>query len=135
MKKLLACAALAGSMALAGGASAATWPTMVQGIWGGPANGNNMQYNFTFQKPGGKCPIIYGVLTDLTLNTVSSMSGFYCPGSGRMVFMRKDAKGHVFQVFHGNASQVLPKTVMLISGTFTDYAQKQGIEYPFALQK
>ena len=41
MKKLLACAALAGSMALAGGASAATWPTMVQGIWGGPANGNN----------------------------------------------------------------------------------------------
>jgi hypothetical protein len=79
--------------------------------------------------------IIYGVLTDLTLNTISSMSGFYCPGSGRMVFMRKDAKGHVFQVFHGNASQVLPKTVMLISGSFTDYAQKQGIEYPFALQK
>ena len=135
MKKLLACAALVGSMACAGGASAATWPTMVQGIWGGPANGDNMQYNITFQKPGGKCPVIYGVLTDLTLNTISSMSGFYCPGSGRMVFMRKDAKGHVFQVFHGNASQVLPKTVMLISGHFTDYAQKQGIEYPFALQK
>src|SRR4051812_38715660 len=35
-----------------------------------------------------------------------------------------------FQVFHGNASQVLPKTVMLISGSFTDYSQKQGIEYP-----
>ena len=100
MRKLLACAVIPVGIALAGAASAATWPASVQGKWGGPANTSNMQYNITVQKPGGKCPVIYGVITDLTNATVSSLSGFYCPGSGRIVFMRKDnTTGRVFQVY------------------------------------
>jgi hypothetical protein len=85
---------------------------------------------------GGKCPVIYGVVTDLTNATVSSLSGFYCPGSGRIVFMRKDnTTGRVFQVYRGNASQTAAGQPLLIGGTLIDYGQNRTIQFPFAAQK
>ena len=136
MRKLLACAIIPVGIALAGAASAATWPASVQGKWGGPANTSNMQYNITVQKPGGKCPVIYGVVTDLTNATVSSLSGFYCPGSGRIVFVRKDnTTGRVFQVYRGNAGQTAAGQPLLIGGTLIDYGQNRTIQFPFAAQK
>ena len=136
MRKLLNCAGVLAALTVAGGASAATWPTSVQGKWGGPANTSNMQYNITVQKPGGKCPVIYGVITDLTYASVSSLSGFYCPGSGRIVFMRKDnTTGRVFQVYRGNVSQISAGQTLVIGGTIIDYGQNLKIAFPFAAQK
>jgi hypothetical protein len=136
MRKLALCTGILAALTAAGGAHAAAWPTSVQGKWGGPANTSNMQYNITIQKPGGACPIIYGVITDLTYNSVSSLSGFYCPGSGRIVFMRQDnTTGRVFQVYRGNVSQASADHLLVIGGTMIDYGQNQKIEFPFAAQK
>ncbi|PNG27390.1 hypothetical protein CR492_00070 [Methylocella silvestris] len=117
-------------------ASAATWPTSVVGVWHGYANTSDVVFTLITQKPTGKCPIVFGALTDNTYKTTGTLTGFYCPGSGRIVLLRKDGAGHVFQSFRGNLGQSSGNMTTLLTGRFVNYGQQAAfVEWPFSVEK
>lgn len=119
--KKTAMAICASVLLSAGVAMADGWPASVAGNWsvvgnqhvGAVPNGLNI-VQFA-GAAGSQCKPIRGLIYG-----VDNIEGFYCPGSGRIAFMRyngnsTDPKQH----WIGNLSQLVAGQPLRIGGTFT----------------
>ncbi|MEH2063109.1 MAG: hypothetical protein V7K50_12735 [Nostoc sp.] len=97
------------------------WPTSVVGNWSINADNYTGILSITNQATTGNCRTISGSIFG------DSLTGFYCPYSGRINFIRRNNFNQV-QVYSANISQTNASTVT-IGGLFTDYAQPG--EYSF----
>lgn len=115
--KTSAMALCAGLLLTAGTALADGWPVSVSGLWS--VVGNQHAGTLSITQFGGlagsQCKPIRG-----TIYNVDAIEGFYCPGSGRLAFMRyngnsTDPKQH----WIGNLSQAVVGQRLRIGGTLT----------------
>ena len=101
MKKLNLTLALAAITFLAAPlAHADNYPESVQGNWAVTANLTNGSLIVTSQgdPTTGKCPAIAGTVFG------DAIQGFYCPGSGRIHFVRKLSNNATIQAWTGQLS-------------------------------
>lgn len=107
----LAAAALLGS----GVATADGWPGNISGNWNvvGNQSFGVLSINQFPGALGSQCKPIRGVIY-----VVDRIEGFYCPGSGRISFLRTQ-NGLAKQYWSGNLSQVGP--VLRIGGSFAAF--------------
>lgn len=96
------------------------WPpaSSFRSVWGLYRNG---WYTMNIHIVGdGLCPTLTGgIYGD---NKGTNISGFYCPGSGRIVFIRKDNNNRPFEYYSGNLSQRDPSDPLKdrMAGTITN---------------
>ena len=134
MKKLnLALAAIATITAFAAPlAHADSYPESVEGNWAVTGNRSNGTLSITSQgAPGtGKCPAITGTIYN------DAVQGFYCPGSGRIHFVRKLSNNATIQAWTGQLSDT--GTVLRMGGMYSSvdvfYGGNLG-EYNFQARK
>src|SRR5689334_22674752 len=83
--KGIAKAAMAVAVLLSGTAFADGWPSSVAGTWSvlGNHSGGSLALTQFAGAAGSLCKPIRG-----TIYGVDAVEGFYCPGSGRIAFMR-----------------------------------------------
>jgi len=96
------------------------WPTSVVGDWSINADNYTGILSITNQATTGNCRTISGSIFG------DSLTGFYCPYSGRINFIRR--RINFTQVYSANISQTNASTVTM-GGLFTDYDQPG--EYSF----
>jgi len=114
MKKLNLALCLATITAFAAPlAHADTWPESVEGSWAVTANRTNGTLNITSQgaPSTGRCPAIGGTIYG------DAIQGFYCPGSGRIHFVRKLTNNTTIQAYTAQLSDA--GTVLRMGGTHT----------------
>jgi hypothetical protein len=108
-------------------------PPSVVGNWSILANSAFPgQLIVTTQSGGGNCKAITGTVF------ANPITGFYCPTTGRISFLRKIATTNdTFQVYTGNLSNVFAGSPLQMSGTFTVPTVAGGPlgEYPFSAAK
>jgi hypothetical protein len=80
---LVVAAALASLTGISGALAAENWPPSVVGTWGATANQTPLTIVISSQASTGKCPVITGTIFQGVSPT--TLSGVYCPGSGRIV--------------------------------------------------
>jgi hypothetical protein len=116
-------------------AFAANWPPSIVGTWIGFGNQAELKLVITNQGGTGECKAIAGTLSNVQGGGSSNIQGFYCPATGRVSFVRKDAKTNAtFQSYTANVSDAGPELRM--AGTFAEvnFAGHLG-EYNFSVQK
>jgi len=103
--------------------TAAAWPSSVVGTWNVRANQSLGTMNITSQSSGaGPCQQILGTILGFPLQ------GFYCPATGRIQFLRKNALNDTFQVYSANLTSTGATNFM--GGSFSSYDAALG-EYSF----
>ncbi len=114
MKKLNLALAVAAITAFAAPlAHADSYPESVEGNWAVTGNRSNGTLSITSQgAPGtGKCPAIIGTIYG------DAVQGFYCPGSGRIHFVRKLSNNTTIQAWTGQLSDT--GTVLRMGGMYS----------------
>jgi hypothetical protein len=114
---------LAGGVLLsAHAAHASSWPASVVGTWNMQADQNSPVLTITSQGSSGKCRSIDGTMVDAATGANDIITGFYCPSSGRISFLRSASSNDVtYQVYIGNLSDVPTKgNERLMGGTFME---------------
>jgi hypothetical protein len=107
---LLAPMAFGSNIALADG-----WPASVVGHWDVSGNGSRGTLNITSQGSTGDCRLIAG-----TIYGTSTIQGYYCPLSGRILFRRKlPGTTTEFQDWAGNLSQQPVDGKSIMRGVFS----------------
>ncbi len=107
--------------------AAAAWPASVVGTWAVRANQTPGFMHITFQATTGACRLIRGDILG------APMQGYYCPGTGRIQFLRKDAANNdTFQVYSANLTSA--GSVNYMGGSFGSFDTGYG-EYSFFAQK
>jgi hypothetical protein len=136
--KIAALAIIGGCLA-ASAASAATptWPSSIVGTWKGLSNLSPIILTVSSEGTG-KCQIISGTIQDVDTGVVGNMSGYYCPDSGAVEFLRLATDSNVpFQVYTGSLEQKpAPKKLgLLMGGVFGQYSLSYGPlgQYSFSL--
>jgi hypothetical protein len=113
-------------------AHADSYPASVLGSWAVTGNQSAGTLSITTQAlpTTGKCPAIGGTIYG------APIQGFYCPGSGRIHFVRKLANNTTIQAWTGQLSDSGP--VLRMGGVFSSvdvfYGGNLG-EYNFQAQK
>jgi hypothetical protein len=107
------------SLLAAPSAFADGWPGSVTGLWG--VVGNQSAGALAIQQyvgaAGSQCKPIRG-----TIYGVDAIEGFYCPGSGRISFLRYNLNTLVpKQHWSGNLSQVVAGQPLRIGGLFATF--------------
>lgn len=102
-----------------GAASADGWPVSVAGNWN--VIGNHSAGVLSVAQfaglAGSQCKPIRG-----TIYAVDRVEGFYCPGSGRISFLRREGNtGAPKQYWSGNLSQAIAGAPLRIGGAFTAF--------------
>jgi len=116
-------------------AFAANWPTSIVGTWEGVSNQSEIRLVITNQSGSGECKAIAGTMNNLPSGGASNIQGFYCPATGRVMFLRKDINTNAtFQSYSANTSDV--GSELRMGGTFAEmnFAGHLG-EYNFYVQK
>lgn len=100
--KLGSMALCAASLFTTGSPQADGWPGSVTGIWNIVGNQSSGTLNINFQGGSGQCRPIRG-----TIYGNNRIEGYYCPGSGRLAFIRYIAftDRDAVQWWSGNVSQ------------------------------
>ncbi len=121
----------------AGTASAATWPAKVLGRYAGVANTASVLIDITSQGTGTPCVGIAGTLTDTGQGITDPITGYYCPKSGSLAFVRNDpTSGQTFQVYTGSFAVAQSGYTNKLAGTFGEYDAVDNLGlYPFAVTK
>lgn len=117
---------MGGNIALADG-----WPSSVVGHWPMAANRSIGVLNITSQASSGQCKAIAGTIFGGGI-IGNNVKGFYCPGSGRIGFVRQSKQGDIpVQFYSGNVSQA--GRVIAIGGTVANWDTNGGSlgEYNF----
>ena len=117
-----------GSLMWGGIALADGWPSSVIGRWPMAANRSIGVLSITSQASSGQCKAIAGTIFG------NNIKGFYCPGSGRIGFIRESNQGNIpVQFYSGNVSQTGNLAVLAIGGTVTNWDTTGGSlgEYSF----
>jgi hypothetical protein len=111
-------------------AAADGWPSSIVGSWSVLGNFASGTLTISGQGSSGQCQFIVGTIyTD-------NIQGFYCPGSGRIQFIRKRTDNNdTVQVWTGNVSQA--SSILHMAGTFTSVDPNGGSpgEYSFNANK
>ena len=112
------CAVLFGTLTLAATVARADgWPSTAVGNWNVIANQTSGVLHITSQAASGNCRFITGT-ANFGTEVTNTLEGFYCPFSGRIHFVRKNASNNdTFQSYSGNLSQ--PGTYWRMAGSFT----------------
>jgi len=100
------------------------------------SNGFPLAPRISTQAAGSGCVAITGTIADVGAGgQTNNIQGFYCPGSGRITFLRKNARNNdTFQVYVANLSVAGSTTYM--GGTFVEENPKSNLgEYNFQAQK
>ena len=107
-------------------ALAGNWPDVVTGTWAVIANNSTqITLTVTHQGVGGQCKAINGTVVDPKTGANDTFHGFYCPGSGRIAFLRHIGKTEsVYQSWSGNLSHT--ETTEFAGGTFFDIVNDRG---------
>lgn len=126
LKQGTAIAACFGSLLWGSAAYADGWPASVAGSWSVVGNQTSGTLSITQPASSLNCRPISGTIYG------DSLQGFYCPSSGRIVFVRKDTNGITFQHYQGNLSQ--SGTTLRIGGSFSSLNGAYG-EYNFYATK
>lgn len=117
-----------GDIALADG-----WPSRVVGRWPMAANRSIGVLDITSQANSGQCQAIAGTIFGAGAGIIgNNVKGFYCPGSGRIGFVRQSKQGDLpIQFYSGNVSQT--GRVIAIGGTVANWDTTGGSlgEYGF----
>jgi hypothetical protein len=80
---------------------------------------------------GRRCESLSGnLINDAGSNPVT---GFYCPPTGRIVFVRLRTTGAVYQVYSGNLAE--KGTIYRMAGTFADFSVDDLAEYGWSASK
>lgn len=124
-KQGTAAAVCFGSLLWGGAAYADGWPSSVAGNWSVVANQTTGTLSITQPASNQSCQPITGTLLG------EPIQGFYCPSSGRIAFLRKNANGITYQHYQGNLAQGGPER---IGGSFTAFGNSSG-EYSFYATK
>lgn len=111
-----------GSVLWGGAAYADGWQTSVAGNWSVVASQTTGTLSITQPASTSNCRSISGSIFG------NPIQGFYCPTSGRLVFVRKNDSGITFQYYQGNLSQT--GNTLRIGGSFSNLSQDFG-EYSF----
>lgn len=114
---------LLGALAGMNVASADGWPGNITGAWSIIGNqtagvgANGLVINQFPGAAGSQCKPIRG-----TIYTVDPVEGFYCPGSGRISFLRRQAgNAQPKQYWNGNLSQVVAGNPLRMGGSFAAF--------------
>ncbi|MCI0465742.1 MAG: hypothetical protein L0Y57_01860 [Beijerinckiaceae bacterium] len=108
-------------------ALAANWPSSAVGNWTILANNLLGSLQIASQGASGDCKAITGTVFG------SPIKGFYCPLSGRISFLRKNAgTNDTFQVYTGSLSS--PGTAIRMGGVFANFSGLLG-EFNFSASK
>lgn len=87
------------------------------------ANQNSPVLTITSQGVSGKCRPIGGTIVDADTGANDIITGFYCPSSGRISFLRNNSTTNVtFQVFVGDLSDAPPSVT---SGEWAEPSSKR----------
>jgi hypothetical protein len=111
---------------LNGAAIADSWPSSVQGTWSVVANQSTGTLSITQSTTPLNCKAISGSIFG------GPIQGFYCPSTGRIVFVRKNSNGITVQYYQGNLSQT--GSTLRIGGSFSSLDASFG-EYSFYATK
>jgi hypothetical protein len=139
LRQIAALAVVAGCVAASGASAKGAWPAKIVGTWSGLSNQSPIVLTVSTQTPGGKCQSISGTLDDVNGNYTDNVTGFYCPDSGAVEFLRYPTDSLVpFQVYSASLSQSpAGKGVdgLLMGGTFGQYSLAYGPlgQFTFAL--
>ncbi|HEY9726737.1 MAG TPA: hypothetical protein V6D50_09850 [Chroococcales cyanobacterium] len=115
-----------GSLLWGSAAYADGWPTSVAGNWSVFANQSSGALSITQPTSTLNCRPISGSIFG------NPIQGFYCPTSGRIVFVRKNTSGITTQYYQGNLSQT--GSTLRIGGSFSSIGGSYG-EYSFYATK
>lgn len=126
LKQGTAIAVCFGSLLWGGAAYADGWPTSVAGNWSVVANQSSGTLTITQPTSNLNCRPISGSIFS------NPIQGFYCPSSGRIVFVRKTSSGVTTQYYQGNLSQT--GSTLRIGGSFSSLSDSYG-EYSFYATK
>ncbi len=97
------------------------------------ANQSSLVLTVTSQTGVSTCQNIKGTLVD-SVNGLSDILGYYCPGSGRISFLRNAPSNSLtYQVFIGNLSY--PGSTTYMAGTFDQEVGTTPGEYDFIAEK
>jgi hypothetical protein len=120
MKKCLSLLAIAGSIAAAAPAMAATYPaSVVGGPWTWGANQSQVVVTIRSQATGAVCEQILGTMQAAGTANIADVQGYYCPSTGRISMLRKDhASQATYQVFSGQVDAVPTLSQAYVGGTF-----------------
>jgi hypothetical protein len=127
---VFACAFAVAVTARTQSAAADGWPPRITGNWAVLGNFASGTLTISSQASSGQCQFIAGTVYG------DAIQGFYCPGSGRIQFVRKiNSNNDTVQVWTGNVSQ--DSTVVHMAGTFTSVDPNGGSpgEYSFHADK
>lgn len=119
LRNSLATVALFGALAWNGAASADGWPASVTGNWSiiGNQSAGVLSLAQGAGAVGSSCKPIRG-----TIYVVDTVEGFYCPGSGRISFLRRQANTNAAkQYWSGNLSQAIAGQPLRLGGTFAAF--------------
>jgi len=111
-------------------------PSSIVGTWQGVANQTAVVLVIsTQQTTTAPCKQITGTLHNLPSGGASNIQGFYCPGTGRIGFLRKDVNSNdTFQSYSGNVGDTA--TTNRMTGVFAEYNLTGHFgEYNFSLTK
>ena len=140
-RQTAALAIVAGCLATSAASASGAWPANIVGTWSGLSNQTQIVLTVSSQTAGGKCQLISGTIQDVPGNFTGPMSGYYCPSSGAVEFLRYATGGNEpFQVYNANLSQSpAPKRIggLMMAGTFSQYSLAYGPlgQYSVALFK
>lgn len=95
------------------GMAAAAPPASVTGTWSIIGNQTAGPLKITQSAAATHCQPIRG-----TIYTSDAVLGYYCPATGRIAFIRKNAAGTVTQAWVGNVGAVAPNQPNRMGGTF-----------------
>lgn len=128
IKMLLTALMAFGFVTLSQTVSADGWPFRIVGNWAVNADNFVGTLQITAQATTGKCQSIAGFIFE------NPIQGFYCPGSGRVHFFRKNpVNNDTFQVYSANLSQTFVPPGLRMGGLFSDLGQPG--EYSFFASK
>lgn len=119
LRHTLVTAALFGALAWNGAASADGWPASVTGNWNiiGNQTAGVLSLAQAAGAVGSKCKPVRG-----TIYVVDTVEGFYCPGSGRISFLRREGNTKApKQYWSGNLSQAIVGQPLRLGGTFAAF--------------
>ena len=101
-------------MLLGSGSALADFPGSVVGTWSAILNQTSAAIVINSQGATGKCRGISG-----TIQATTNLDGFYCPGTGRIFFVRKSqTTNDTTQAYSGNLAS--DAGIDRMAGTFAD---------------
>ncbi len=113
--------AIAGALQVSALAAFAAPPISILGNWSIVGNQSIGQLIITAQGAAGTCRAIAGTAF------ANPMQGIYCPATGRIQFLRKNAANNdTYQVYTGNVGDAVAGLPMRMAGTFTSQSAALG---------